>query len=250
MLEYQNYQDIKRLRFILNAIERNIYKKSPTILDVGCGNGIISMNLAAKGFEVTGIDISNKAIKKASQLNNYPNLKFKIADAEKLAIEERQYDIVICSEVLEHLNDPENLLKSIYKLLTENGILIATVPNGYGPREVFVTKPTQKIRLNGGKTWRLIKNLKQGLGYTGTTIQSDADHLSHVQFFTQTRLNKLAEKTGFVIHKIGKSNFVDDVFPFSFIAKRIRWFQKMDCFVADFLPLVMTGGFNMIWTKR
>jgi len=250
MLEYQNYQDIKRLRFILNAIEQGNFNKSPRILDVGCGNGIISMNLAAKGFNITGIDISKKAIHKASQLNNYPNLKFKIADAEKLAIEQDQYDIIICSEVLEHLNNPENLLISIYKLLTVQGILIATVPNGYGPREVFVTKPTQKMRSNGGKTWKLVQGIKQGLGYTGATIQSDADHLSHIQFFSKARLTKLAKNTGFIIQKIGKSNFVDDVFPFSFIARRIRWFQKLDCFVADYLPLAMTGGFNMIWTKN
>jgi 2-polyprenyl-3-methyl-5-hydroxy-6-metoxy-1,4-benzoquinol methylase len=64
-----------------------------------------------------------------------------VVSAEQLIAEEKKYDAIICSEVLEHLNKPGDLLNTISQSLTNTGVLIVTVPNGMGPRELFVTKP-------------------------------------------------------------------------------------------------------------
>jgi hypothetical protein len=45
----------------------------------------------------------------------------------------------------------------------------------------------------------------------------------------------------------GKSNFIEDVFPISFLTKRVRSLQKVDCKIAELLPLRLTGGFLTIW---
>ena len=164
-----------------------------------------------------------------------------------MVADSQQYEAIICSEVLEHLHQPDNLLKVLRQILKENGILIVTVPNGMGGRELFVTKPVQAIMKNFPLCRKWLSSFKSLLGYKGTTVQSDADDLSHVQFFTIESLSALASKGGFKIKYWGKSNFIEDVFPFSLLTKRIRKLQQLDCNLAEWLPLKMTGGFFTVW---
>jgi hypothetical protein len=138
-------------------------------------------------------------------------------------------------------------LKVLRKILAERGVLIVTVPNGQGARELFVTKPVQALMKKFPRSWGWLSKVKSILGYQGTTVQSDADDLSHIQFFTVNSLTALAHKGGFEIMHWGKSNFIEDVFPISFLTKRLRSLQKVDCKIAELLPLRLTGGFLTIW---
>lgn len=248
-MEFKRFSDIKRLNFITNNLKDKLPKGS-VVLDVGCGNGVISRSLGKLGYNVLGIDVSEKAIDKARQLNTHPNVNFKLLSAEQLVAEGKQYDAVICSEVLEHLVHPESLLKTLKQSLSDQGILIVTVPNGNGPREIFVTKPIISLQKKNNFAWKTLQKIKRFLGYKGTTVQSDASNLTHIQFFTKSTLHQLANNTGFNIIKMGKTNFIEDVFPFSFISKRIYFLQKLDCKVADWLPYNCTGGFVSIWQKK
>lgn len=245
---FENYSDIKRLKFILTALQNNI-PKNGTVLDVGCGNGLITRSMGKAGYAVKGIDISDKAIAKAKADNTLPNVSFDVVSAEELAVSSVQYDAVLCSEVLEHLQDPGSLLKVLYRSLKDNGTLIVTVPNGKGARERMITKPVIALQRKNNWQWRTLQKIKSMLGYKGTTLQSDADDLTHIQFFTRKSLNALAAANAFEITTFGKTNFVENVFPFSLVAKRIKFFQKLDCGLAEYLPYSFTGAFVSIWKK-
>lgn len=245
-MEFQRYTDQKRLQFISSMLRQSI-TDGAEVLDIGCGNGIISRSLGAAGFKVLGVDVSEKAIEKARSLNKFSNVRFEVRSAEQLVAGGQQYEAIICSEVLEHLHQPDNLLKVLRQVLKENGVLIVTVPNGKGGRELLVTRPVQAIMKRFPLCWKWLNRLKSMLGYKGTTVQSDADDLSHVQFFTIESLSDLATKGGFRIAHWGKSNFIEDVFPFSLLTKRLRKLQQLDCKVAEWLPLKMTGGFFTVW---
>lgn len=247
-MEYNRIADIKRLQFIIHTLKRHI-PAGGDVLDVGCGNGIISRGAGREGFNVYGIDVSEKAIEKAQALNKYSNVQFMKKSAEELIAEGAKYDAIICSEVLEHLNNPDALLDVLNQSLVHNGKLIITVPNGKGPRESFVTKPVLKLRNKNNWIWKLIVGTKKSLGYSGTTVQSAADNLDHVQFFSKKDIDQLSQKHNLKIVRFGKANFVEDVFPFSFFAKRITVLQKIDCKVADVLPYHFTGGFFTVWEK-
>ena len=248
-LGYKNAEDLKRLNFINNQIQSmaGVDKK---ILDVGCGNGNISLFLGNKGYIVKGIDVSNKAIEIAKSKNIFPHVDFECLPAEELSANGDKYDVVVCSEVLEHLEKPENLLNTLYNLLKEDGKLIVTVPNGWGPRELFITRPVQLIYHRYPGIWNYLNKFKKALKYKGETVQSAADNLEHVQFFTKKVLNKMASNNQFVIEKLGKANFIEAVFPFSLFTKRIKILQKLDCKVADYLPYWCTSGFYMVWKKQ
>jgi len=248
-MEFNRVADIKRLQFIIDTLKSNLPSQG-LVLDVGCGNGIISRSLGEYDFNVLGIDISEKAIEKAKQLNKLPNVKFDVLSAEQLVAEGKKYNAVICSEVLEHLHKPGELLKVLYQSLTEDGVLIITVPNGKGPREMFVTKPVIALQKRDNFIWHTLLKIKNTLGYNGTTIQSDASNLTHIQFFSKINLEKLATDHQFKIIKFGKTNFIEDIFPFSLLTKRIKFLQKMDCAFAELLPYEFTGGFVTAWQKK
>jgi 2-polyprenyl-3-methyl-5-hydroxy-6-metoxy-1,4-benzoquinol methylase len=248
-MEFERFADVKRLNFIIEVLRKQL-PEGAEVLDVGCGNGVISRSLGEKGFNVRGIDISEKTIARARELNKYPNVRFEAVSAEQLVADGNKYHAVICSEVLEHLNDPGKLLNVLHDSLHENGVLIVTVPNGKGPRELFVTRPVIKMQKKNNWVWRSVQKIKSALGYKGTTVQSSADDLTHIQFFTQKSLTSLADNNEFKIERFGKTNFVEDVFPFSLLTKKIKALQKFDCAVAEVLPYSFTGGFVSVWKKK
>jgi len=247
-MEYTRIADIKRLQIIIKTLTAHL-PPDATVLDVGCGNGIISRGIGSKGFKVLGIDVSEKAIEKARELNKLPNVKFEVISAEQLVSDGKKYQAVICSEVLEHLNHPEKLLHTLYQSLADDGLLIVTVPNGCGPREVFVTKPVINMERKRNFLWKVMTKSKKVLGYSGTTVQSDADDLTHVQFFSKKALYRLATDNHFKIVDFSVTNFIDDVFPFSLVARKSKALQKMDAFVADHLPHQFAGSFVTVWRK-
>lgn len=130
-MKENSYGHLKRFQFIANAIEKfPKLKEDINILDVGCGTGIsITMPLGKEGYNILGIDIDNKSIEYAKSYNIYSNVSFKCCGVEEI---EKKYDIIVASEIIEHIKDPVKFLESLRDKLNDNGIIIITTPNGYG----------------------------------------------------------------------------------------------------------------------
>jgi 2-polyprenyl-6-hydroxyphenyl methylase/3-demethylubiquinone-9 3-methyltransferase len=95
------------------------------VLDVGCGGGILSDSMARKGAEVTGIDLSTKALRVA-QLHaleaNTANVSYREISAEAMALEQPGgFDVVTCMEMLEHVPDPASVVKACSELVKPGG---------------------------------------------------------------------------------------------------------------------------------
>ena len=147
---YDKITDLKRLNFVVSSVKSEKPVTDTKILDVGCGNGHISMYLGEIGYQVSGIDVSEDTIEKARKLNHLDNVSFSVVDAEDVQLPAKEYDAIVCSEVLEHLDQPSTLLTVLHQALKDDGKLIVTVPNGQGPREVLVTKPILALRRQNG----------------------------------------------------------------------------------------------------
>lgn len=248
-MQFTRIADKKRVEFIRSSLLKCL-PAAAMVLDIGCGNGIISKELALLGYRVIAIDVSEKTIALARSVNHHPNIQFKVVKAGELQPEPGKYDAIICSEVLEHLHDPSPLLAVIHTSLKQEGTLIVTVPNGRGPRELLVTKPVQYLQSKNNILTRLLTGVKRTLGYEGVTAQSSAEDLRHVQFFHAGSLAGLADANGFHITVFRKTNFIEQVFPFSLLTKRSLMLQKLDCRLAGLLPLAFTSGFMTIWKKK
>lgn len=99
------------------------------ILDVGCGVGTLSLWLAHKGAKVQGLDVSPRAIgiaTNAAQSLDLDNVTFRVGE---LHSGKGKYDLVLCSEVIEHVLDDQKLLDLIWTQLKPGGQLVLTTPS-------------------------------------------------------------------------------------------------------------------------
>ena len=247
--DYSKAVDLKRLEFIYNTVSEKI----PTggkILEIGCGIGNISRQLGHYGYFVTGIDSDPVSVDYANSKNTKSNIRFLNVNAEDYADNENSFDAIICSEVLEHLVSPDSIIKLANKMLKDDGIFVVTVPNGRGPRELLVTRPVIWIRDNGGFLFSFLIKIKLLFKFKGETIHSKSNHLDHINFFTIKHLHQMADNNGFKIEKIGKGNFLADVFPVSLISRLSTKFQEFDCRIAEKLPIAFTSIFFSVWVKK
>ena len=116
----------------LNAIKKLIPRRRPlTILDIGCGSGTLG-NLLKSDTEISvfGVDISSRAVEAAqSVLDGAWVVDIESPGPWPREMGDQRYDLVLISEVLEHLFSPEHLLRTVRGFLKDEGTIIITVPN-------------------------------------------------------------------------------------------------------------------------
>ena len=153
-------------------MEHNIQKRCLNILDYGCGVGTIDFYLASNGHKVLGLDISNTAIDScrlsAMAMGLNKSAKFEIT-GRKL---NDKYDLILCSEVIEHVPGDVSLIKRLSKRLKKGGKLLISTPSENAPL----------FKLG------LASNFDKRVG--------------HVRRYNQEKLVKLIDETGLKITKI------------------------------------------------
>jgi SAM-dependent methyltransferase len=97
------------------------------VLDAGCGTGYGSDILAEAAAEVVGVDIDPDAFAGVEWQN--PALRFAPADLRALPPELGEFDVIVCFEVLEHLDDPDAALDGLTRALGPGGVLVVSSPN-------------------------------------------------------------------------------------------------------------------------
>ena len=120
--EFKPLHDINPLR--LGYIDRLAGLAGKTVLDVGCGGGILSESIAGLGADVTGIDLSDKALQvaKLHLLESGKKVDYRKMSAEELAAEQpAHYDVVTCLEMLEHVPDPQSVVTACAALVKPGG---------------------------------------------------------------------------------------------------------------------------------
>lgn len=128
-VRFRNYLIIKAVKQILNTAEDN------EILDVGCGNGDLlkqlndCLRLDERKVALTGYDISEYQIEK-NKLHSGPPFDFRIADFNKKIGDSSKFNIIICSEVIEHLKNWQIALNNIADINKRGGYLILTTQSG------------------------------------------------------------------------------------------------------------------------
>lgn len=109
----------------LDAILGNVPRKSSRILDVGCGYGTLIQRLEGSGHDCYGVEPDPAAVRVAQE----HGLNVKKGVAESIPYPGGHFDVVILTEVIEHLRRPEKAVAEVNRVLKKGGLVIITTPN-------------------------------------------------------------------------------------------------------------------------
>jgi ubiquinone biosynthesis O-methyltransferase len=209
------------LRFVLLDVKAN-----GNVLDVGCGVGTLAFYLASKGLTVTGIDVSSRAVEiaRANRLSKELPVEFQLADVTKLATKEK-YDLVICTEVVEHIENDLKFLKSIHEHVS---------PKGY----LFLSTPSLNAPL-----------------YRLGVLKKFDDEVGHLRRYTEESITELVSKAGFEVIECAKNegilrNALFTIKPLGQLIRLIKGPLVPIFHFIDHLSLLLFGESDLIVIAR
>jgi 2-polyprenyl-3-methyl-5-hydroxy-6-metoxy-1,4-benzoquinol methylase len=174
-------------------------KRGMTVLELGCGTGSLTQELARSGADVVAIDVSPELLEIAKSNSSAPNVRFEIQNAYDLSYPDAVFDSVVGSSVLHHL-EIEDALGQIHRVLKPGGTIYFTEPNMLNPQ----------IAIQKNIPW-----IKQQLG----------DSPDETAFF-RWPLRRLLEKTGYRNVRIDPFDFLHPQTPVALIG-RVNSFGRL-----------------------
>jgi 2-polyprenyl-6-hydroxyphenyl methylase/3-demethylubiquinone-9 3-methyltransferase len=151
--------DIASLRFCMNPVRYGYFKRQmqalavpgKAVLDVGCGGGFLTESFARDGYEVAGIDPSANCIAAAGEhaAVNGLAVEYRVASGECLPFANSSFDIVSCCDVLEHVQDPNQVIREIARALKPGGVFLYDTVNRTFRSWLFLIKLWQDWHIAG-----------------------------------------------------------------------------------------------------
>lgn len=130
--ESEDQLSLTRHKWFIRFLTDNLHKynfKNSNILDVGCGNGNLLLAFQELGAkQLYGIDYSDLSQKKINHTIHYTKVDLNTQSPLHKVYKNKQFDIIACTETLEHLFDPENVLNYIIQQTKTGGYILITVP--------------------------------------------------------------------------------------------------------------------------
>jgi len=166
--------------------------KEKNVLDIGCGDGLLLIALREKGVKGVGVDVSDVAIKKCRE-KGLEAVLMDVNDSH-IPFPDKFFDLVILSDVLEHLYDPSSLLQEAKRL---SGKILISVPN-------FNSLPARLQML------------------FGKIPENNGPNKGHVYWFNYSVLKNMLEKSGFKIETIETNTFLEKVPAIGIIMKMLK----------------------------
>lgn len=217
------------------AIIKEYAPDATRILDIGCGNGISSINFALKGYQVSAVEpdasdtVGAGAIKIMKAKHDLNNIEIYEEFAEDIKFEDNSFDIVYVRQAVHHSNDLNKFIGECLRVLENGGLLLSVrdhvifdandkkwflkshpLHKFYGGENAFTSGQYRNaIELAGGRIIKELKHYDSVLNYFPETKES-LDNL--VQEEEQRIRKKLKDKLGF----IGTTGFVFDIYKMLF----------------------------------
>jgi ubiquinone/menaquinone biosynthesis C-methylase UbiE len=121
---------VSRRRFALEMLESRL-PSGAKVLDVGCGTGHLAAELAQRGFEAWGLDVSDAMVRYAREHHRAD--RFQVGDIERIPFLDNTFDGVMCLGVMEYLSSDEPALREMWRVLKPGGRAVITTPSSICP---------------------------------------------------------------------------------------------------------------------
>ncbi|MDA7697737.1 class I SAM-dependent methyltransferase [Candidatus Pelagibacter sp.] len=183
----------------ISDILKDMNTSNIDLLDIGCGNGVLTSEISKFFRHTTGIDLSGAGIEFAQELKN-EKLNFENISVDEMIKRKKKFKFITSFEVIEHQYLPDDFLNKMYQLLDDNGMLLITTPyNGYIKNLIINILGKHDFHYN--PLWR---------------------H-GHIKFFTTRTLKMILNKCNF---EVIKKSFSGRFYPIScsmiFLSKKIK----------------------------
>jgi SAM-dependent methyltransferase len=188
--DYTRPVDRKKLGFIYDVLTECADARplgELDVLEIGCGQGGITVPVAAVTRSVDAVDIDARELAELRRrLGGRTNVAIHQSDGAEFD-RGTEYDVIVASEVFEYVKNPTELAQHLVSLLRRPGMLIVTTPNGFGPYEM------RSRHLNPAAYLRRWNWLRRRLGKPEYVYGSGSDD---AQFYTRGRLLRILRSTG------------------------------------------------------
>lgn len=201
------------------------------ILEVGCGEGRYTGVLAYTGNNITAIDINEAQVNATRQRMDdlgFKNVQVQYADAQEYLKNNRgKFDIILALDVMEHMRNPQEFCNLAYGSISDKGVLVIIVPNGYSLAEL------------GFQTFSVAINEK-------VFKREYPEGWNHIQRFSLRSIRKIVKNAGFSSTVVKNTFCLTPLFLFGFRGKLASYDVK----IADSFPTFLAGGWILFCEKR
>jgi len=230
-----NVEGRERKAATMAAVLLDYFDEDPLslkVLDVGASKGIIDNYLSGRFGFVTGIDIDQKAISTAKKDFRRNNLDFIVGDAMSIDFPDETFDVVLCSQVYEHVPDAQKMMGEIFRVLRPGGICYFAATNRLKWHETHYHLP-------------LLSVVPRRLAHIYLRISGRGEyyHELHYSYWGLKHLVKkfqIVDYTGIIIER-------PDAFGTSYMLKRGSLKSKVASLIVRYAYWVMPG---YIWLLK
>lgn len=253
-LDYTWYEEphlLECLEWIVDKVERerDSLGRHLRILDIGCGTGMIAMPLASLGHYVSAVDISPENVQFATEINSFKNLNFRCADCTSEAFPswfDTPFDIVIASQVIEHVEDPSMLIRNAVVCASDAAEFLFTTINAFNQVEALVLL-LEKLHIDNlfRKLKREVIDSKKSKEKIATSGSINVGRgAPHVQHFTIGKLKKLLAVHGLEVVEIANTG---TVLALGFLGPLLvsRALLRFNLALGDRVPHALAGGWYL-----
>lgn len=163
------YEVSKRLRLVFEEALRDRDLAGRELLDAGCGTGLFSQVATERGAIVTSVDVGESLLAEVAKKCRSRRMVGSVMD---LPFADGSFDVVVCTEVIEHTVDPRRAVMEVARVLRPGGTLVLTTPNH---RWHFAIRLANALRLRpygGLENWARWKELRLWLGQSGLHVET------------------------------------------------------------------------------
>ena len=161
------YDTNKRIDVIFNEL-LPLDLNNKELLDAGCGTGWTSLKASERGATVTSMDVGPDLLE---QVKKKCKTKCVVGSVLNLPFKDNTFDIVVSTEVIEHVTDPYLAIREMYRVLKPGGVLALTTPNRFWYWSVFLANFLNLRPYQGFENWLSTVHLLAAVRQSGFSIQ-------------------------------------------------------------------------------